>query len=88
MSDAILSRQKMPKLVVVMAFDLDDDDGVLQVVFGPAEQQSEERAIRTAKALAPQHAGIIAWSREANPALGEYGEPSTLFVSGDVPAME
>jgi hypothetical protein len=39
MSDAILSQQKMPKLVVVMAFD-PDDDGVLQVVFGPAEQQS------------------------------------------------
>ncbi|WP_394885947.1 hypothetical protein ACG873_00300 (plasmid) [Mesorhizobium sp. AaZ16] len=36
----------------------------------------------------PKHAGVIAWSREANPALGEYGEPSTLFVSGDVPAME
>ncbi len=70
MSDAILSQQKMPKLVVVMAFDL-DDDGVLQVVFGPAEQQSEERAIRTAKALAPKHAGVIAWSREANPTLGE-----------------
>ncbi|MER9126434.1 hypothetical protein NKH81_25710 [Mesorhizobium sp. M0959] len=87
MSDAILPKQKMPKLVVVMAFD-PDDDGVLQVVFGPAEQQSEERAIRTAKALAPKHAGVIAWSREANPALGEYGEPSTLFVSGDVPAME
>jgi hypothetical protein len=87
MSDAILSQQKMPKLVVVMAFD-PDDDGVLQVVFGPAEQQSEERAIRTAKALAPKHAGVIAWSREANPTLGEYGEPSTLFVSGDVPAME
>ncbi|EHK54041.1 hypothetical protein MAXJ12_27118, partial [Mesorhizobium alhagi CCNWXJ12-2] len=45
MSAAILPKQKMPKLVVVMAFD-PDDDGVLQVVFGPAEQQSEERAIR------------------------------------------
>jgi hypothetical protein len=87
MSDAILPKQKMPKLVVVMAFD-PDDDGVLQVVFGAAEQQSEERAIRTAKALAPKHAGVIAWSREAYPALGEYGEPSTLFISGDVPAME
>ncbi|SJM31174.1 hypothetical protein [Mesorhizobium delmotii] len=87
MWDAIFSQQKMPKLVVVMAFD-PDDDGVLQVVFGPAEQESEERAIRTANALAPKHAGVIAWSREANPALGEYGEPSTLLVSGDVLAME
>lgn len=70
-----------------MAFD-PDDDGVPQVAFSPAEQQSEEHAIRTAKALAPKHAGVIAWSREANPALGEYGEPLTLFVSGDLPAME
>jgi hypothetical protein len=63
-------------------------NGELQVVFGPAEQQSEERAIRTAQALAPKHTGVIAWSREANPALGEYGEPTTLFLAGDVSDME
>jgi len=55
---------------------------------GPAEQQSEERAIRTARGLAPKHAGVIAWNGEANPAIGEYGEPTTLFVHGDVPDME
>jgi hypothetical protein len=38
--------------------------------------------------LAGRHAGVIAWSREANPALGEYGEPTTLFVGGDSPDME
>lgn len=70
-----------------MAFDR-DDDGELQTVFGPAEQQSEERAVRVAKDLAPKHAGVIAWSRDANPALGDYGEPTTLFVSGNVPDME
>jgi len=48
----------------------------------------EERAIRTAKALADKHVGVIAWSREANPDTGEYGPPTTLFVSGDVPDME
>jgi hypothetical protein len=38
---------------------------------GAAEQQSEERAIRTAKSLATKHVGVIAWSRDANPAIGE-----------------
>jgi hypothetical protein len=77
----------MPKLVVVAAFD-PDEAGDLQAVFGPAEQQSEERAIRTAKMLALKHVGVIAWSREANPALGEYGPPTVLYLHGSVPDME
>jgi hypothetical protein len=28
---------------------------------------TEERTIRTAKALAGKHAGVIAWSRDADP---------------------
>ncbi|MBE1706730.1 MULTISPECIES: hypothetical protein [Mesorhizobium] len=87
MSDSLLPQQKAPKLIVVTAFDR-DETGDLQPVFGPAEQQTEERAIRTAKGLATKHAGVIAWSRDANPSLGEYGEPTTLFVGGDVPDME
>ncbi|MBZ9892308.1 hypothetical protein LB559_30725 [Mesorhizobium sp. BR1-1-3] len=87
MSDNILPQQKAPKLIVVTAFDR-DESGDLQPAFGPAEQQSEDRAIRTAKALATKHVGVIAWSREANPAIGEYGEPTTLFVGGEVPDME
>ncbi|MER8504297.1 MULTISPECIES: hypothetical protein [unclassified Mesorhizobium] len=65
-----------------------DETGDLQPVYGPAEQKTEDRAIRTAKALATKHAGVIAWSRDAHPALGEYGEPTTLFVGGDVPDIE
>lgn len=87
MSDNILPQQKASKLIVVTAFDR-DESGDLQPVYGPAEQQTEDRAIRTAKALSGKHAGVIAWSREANPTLGEYGEPTTLFVGGDVPDME
>lgn len=87
MVDNVLPQQQTPKLIVVTAFDR-DHAGDLQAVFGPAEQQTEERAIRTAKGLAAKHAGVIAWSREANPSLGEYGEPTTLFVGGDVPDME
>jgi len=41
------------------------------------------RHYRTSKELAPKHAGVIAWSREARPDVGEYGEPTTLFLSGD-----
>jgi hypothetical protein len=78
---------KFPKLIVVMVFD-PDESGDLQPVGEPMEQQSEERAIRTAKALAGKHAGVIAWSREARPDIGEYGEPTTLYQAGDVPDME
>jgi len=87
MAESVLPQQQTPKLIVVTAFDR-DEEGSLQTIYGPAEQQSEERAIRTAKALAGKHAGAIAWSREANPSVGEYGEPKTLFVGGDVPDME
>jgi len=64
MSESILPQQKAPKLIVVTAFDRDESGG-LQAVYGPAEQQTEDRAIRTARALAGRHAGVIAWSREA-----------------------
>lgn len=87
MSESIPSGRSAPKLIVVMAFDR-DDDGELVTAFGPTDQQSEERAVRLAKQLAPQHVGVIAWSREANPDLGEYGEPKVLFQAGDVPDME
>lgn len=40
------------------------------------------------KGLGGETAGVIAWSRDANPSLGEYGEPTTLFVGGGVPDME
>ena len=79
--------QKKPKLIVVVAFDR-GEDGELFTAYGPTDQQSEDRAIRTARALAAKHVGVIAWSREAYPMLGDYGPPTTLFVSGDVPDME
>jgi len=86
-SGHVLPQQKHPKLIVVVAFDR-DEEGELFPAFGPADQQTEERAIRAAKALVDKHVGVIAWSREANPDIGEYGPPVTLFASGDVPEME
>ena len=79
--------QKNPKLIVVVAFDR-GEDGELFAGFGPADQQSEDRAVRTAKGLAAKHVGVIAWSRDADPALGDYGPPTVLLSSGDVPDME
>lgn len=87
MSDNVLPQRKMPKLIVVMAFDKDEDDN-LYTVFGPADQQTEQRAITLARSLADKHVGVIAWSRDANPDLGEYGPPTTLFSSGEVPDLE
>lgn len=87
MSDNILPTQKKPKLIVVVAFDR-GDEGELFTAYGPTDQQTEERAIRTAKALASNHVGVIAWSRDADPALGDYGPPTVLFTNGDVPDME
>lgn len=82
-----MTEQKLPKLIVVVAFDR-DEAGDLQTVFGPQDYQSEARAVRQAKLLADQHAGVIAWSREANVDVGDYGEPITLFQAGDIPDME
>jgi hypothetical protein len=44
--------------------------------------------VRKAKEIAGSHTGVVAWSREANPDIGEYGPPTTLYLSGEVPDME
>ena len=76
---------KHPKLIVVMAFDR-DEEGEPQPAFDPLEQQSEDRAIQTAKVLADKHSGVIAWSRKPNRTLRNMAP--TLFLSGEVPDME
>ncbi len=86
-NDNVLPQQKMPKLIVVAAFDQDDEGGLVKA-FEPAQQQTEDRAIRLAKSLAAKHSAVIAWSREANPDIGEYGPPTILFQNGEVPEME
>jgi hypothetical protein len=87
MSNNVMPSQQKPKLIVVVAFDR-GEDGELFPAFGPVDQQNEDRAIRTAKALAMKHVGVISWSRDADPALGDYGPPTVLFTSGEVPDME
>ncbi|WP_404928132.1 hypothetical protein [Phyllobacterium calauticae] len=75
------------KLIVVMAFDR-SDNGDLIPAFEAVQFDSEERALRSGKNLAGQHIGVLAWAREAQPDIGEYGPPTVLFQSGEVPEME
>jgi len=77
----------MPNLVVLAAFDR-DEEGELLPAFEPMQMQSEGSAISKAKQIASDHAGVVAWSRAAEPMVGEYGDPVELYRSGDVPDME
>ncbi len=78
---------KLPKLSVVTAFYL-DDAGELQTVFGPPEQQSEEKVHLMAQDVALRdRAGVSPWSRTADVANGKCGDP-VLFKQGDAPGMK
>jgi hypothetical protein len=86
-STGVAPEAKKTKLVVLAAFDK-GEDGELVPAFEPREMPSEERAVREARQMASRHVGVIAWSRPANPKMGEYGEPVLLFQFGDVPEMD
>ncbi len=87
-SGHLLPRQKVAdKLIVVIAFNK-NLNGDLGATFGPMEMPTEERAIRTAQGLASSYAGVVAWSRTADLAYGEYGPPTILYHRGDIPEME
>lgn len=75
------------KLVVLAAFTK-TDDGELVPAFEPRQVDTEERAIREARLLASHYAGVMAWSRDADPTLGDYGPPTILFKAGELPEME
>lgn len=75
------------KLVVLAAFDR-DDEGELRPAFEPREMRDEDQARRQALMIKDQHAGVIAWVRDADPNLGEFGPPTVLAQYGDVPEME
>lgn len=79
---------KPTRLIVVVAFDRDEESGELYPAIEPIQADSADRAIQAARALAAKHAGVIAWSRIAKPDIGEYGEPEVLFQSGEVGELE
>lgn len=78
---------KSLKRVVLAAFDA-DDEGNLHPAFDPRQVDSEERAVREARMMVDRHTGVVAWSRIADPMIGEYGPPDILFQSGQIPEME
>lgn len=75
------------KLIVLMAFD-ESADGELVLAFEPKQVETEDRAVREARALSNRHAGVIAWARDADPAIGENGPPVELFKHGKIPDLE
>lgn len=89
MSVGQLPEPKVPKtkLIVLMAFDK-DEDGELLPAFEAREMPDERRAIQAAKELSFIHTGVITWSRDARPDVGEFSPPELLFTAGEVPDME
>jgi len=75
------------KLIVLMAFDK-SEDGELLPAFEAREMPDERRAISTAKEMARRHTGVIAWMRDANPAVGEFGPSEELYRSGEIPDLD
>jgi len=49
--------------------------------FDPRQVDTEERAKREARMMADKYAGVVAWSREADPMIGQYGPPAGAVPS-------
>ncbi|MGI2034158.1 hypothetical protein ACRQ1B_17365 [Rhizobium panacihumi] len=75
------------KLIVLAAFQK-NEEGELLPAFDPRQVDTEERARRDARLMADQFAGVVAWSREADPSIGEYGPPVVIFQAWEVPELE
>jgi hypothetical protein len=75
------------KLFVLAAF-VRNDDGELVPAFEPRQVETAGRARLDALLLGEQYAGVVAWSRDADPAIGEYGPPVVIYKRGEVPEFE
>jgi hypothetical protein len=83
-----MSEPSLPtRLIVLLAFDR-DEEGELRPAFEPREMRDEDQAKRQARMIKEQHVGVIAWSRDAQPDVGEFGPPQILAQYGEVPEME
>ncbi len=80
-------KDRVKRLVVLMAFDKDPDTGDLLPAFEARDMPDERRAVTTAKEMARRHDGVITWVREANLRLGECGWSQVLFQHGSIPDM-
>ncbi|CAN7425109.1 hypothetical protein LJR231_002750 [Phyllobacterium sp. LjRoot231] len=87
MSELLVAKAHPARPVVVIAFSR-ADNGELVPAYDPMQFDTQEDATRMARYLAAKCTGVLAWSREAQPVIGEYGPPTILFQSGDVPELE
>lgn len=69
------------KSLFFLAFDL-DQSGQAIPVSEPKLATDEPAAIAEARRLADVHAGAVVWKREAQPVIGEEGEPEILWRAG------
>lgn len=72
------------KLIVLAAYKADDEGNMVEA-FEPRQMPTEERAVREGKSLASKYDGVLAWARDADPDLGEYGPPVIIFKHGEIP---
>ncbi|WP_337271264.1 hypothetical protein [Oryzifoliimicrobium ureilyticus] len=75
------------KLIMVAAFTK-DSDGKLMPAFDPRQVDTAHRARRDALMLGDRYAGVVAWSREAYPEIGKYGQPVIIYQRGETPDIE
>ena len=75
------------KLIAVEAFNR-CASGALVEAFEPRYMTREDAAIYAAQTLINDHDGVVAWSREADPAVGEGGPTIILFQYGIIPEFE
>jgi len=74
------------KLIVLEAF-AKTDEGELVPAFQPCHLDTEERAVNAARLMASHYDGVMAWSRDAEPALGNFGQTTILFQAGEIPEV-
>lgn len=75
------------KVIVLAAFKK-NRRGQLVPAFEPRQIDTADRAIRKAKQLAEEHAGVMVYTSQSNPDLGDYGEPNIIFQAGELPDFE
>lgn len=76
----------MPGLLESFFFVAFREDARRQII--PASEAiqapSAKDAIRLAKELEPTSIGVVAWSRRAEPAIGEIGPPVVIYSAGRI----
>lgn len=70
-------------IVMFVAFDR-NARGETVPAFTPRQAVDEAEALHAVDILGTRHAGAVAWRRDAQPAVGEIGEPLVIAERGAV----